>query len=199
WTRYGDRVAMNGVPKVWGAKDAMKGDPLDQWAVPAGGTFLYGARLDARRAVAGTGADVLNDFGKGGYTFGEILAYDRSLSDDECRSVEAYLAKKWLGEGGIPSESDDVCVKGDVEIAVGADGTVRPVVVDGTLDAADATLKVVNAAAVPKGVRQDLVVADGIRRGFARVSSDREDLFEIVLKGLAYIGRSLSGLYLIFR
>lgn len=67
------------------------------------------------------------------------------------------------------------------------------------LDAADATLKVVNAAAVPKGVRQDLVVADGIRRGFARVSSDREDLFEIVLKGHAYIGRSLSGLYLIFR
>lgn len=199
WTRYGDRVTMDGVPKVWGAKDAMKGDSLDQWAVPAGGTFLYGARLDARRAVAGTEADVLNDFGKGGYTFGEILAYDRSLSDDECRSVEAYLAKKWLGEGGIPSESDDVCVKGDVEIAVGADGTVRPVVVDGTLDAADATLKVVNAAAVPKGVRQDLVVADGIRRGFARVSSDREDLFEIVLKGLAYIGRSLSGLYLIFR
>jgi len=90
-------------------------------------------------------------------------------------------------------------VKGGIEIAVGADGTVRPVVVDGTLDAADATLKVMNAAAVPKGVRQDLVVADGIRRGFARVSSDREDLFEIVLKGLAYIGRSLSGLYLIFR
>ena len=86
--------------------------------------------------MAGTGADVLdvlNDFGKGGYTFGEILAYDRSLSDDECRSVEAYLAKKWLGEGGIPSESDDVCVKGGIEIAVGADGTVRPVVVDGTL------------------------------------------------------------------
>ena len=42
-------------------------------------------------------------------------------------------------------------------------------------------------------------MADGIRRGFARVSSDREDLFEIVLKGLVYIGRSLSGLYLIFR
>lgn len=69
----------------------------------------------------------------------------------------------------------------------------------GALMASVATLKVVNAAAVPKGVRQDLVVADGIRRGFARVSSDREDLFEIVLKGLAYIGRSLSGLYLIFR
>ncbi len=199
WTRYGDRVAMNGVLKVWGERDDEKGASLDQWAVPAGGTFLYSACLDASRTVTGDGADVLNATGKGSYTFGEILAYDRCLSDDECRSVEAYLTKKWLGEGGIPSESDDVCVKGDVEIVVGSDGTVHPVVVDGTLDAADATLKVVNAAAVPKGVRQDLVVTDGIRRGFARVSSDREDLFEIVLKGLAYIGRSLSGLYLIFR
>ncbi len=199
WTRYGDRVAMNGVPKVWGAKDAAQGDSLDQWAVPAGGTFLYSARLDASRAVTGDGTDVLNAAGKGGYTFGEVLAYDRCLSDDECRVVEAYLTKKWLGEGGIPSEGDDVRVEGDVEIVVGADGTVHPVVVDGTLDAADATLRVVNAAVVPKGVRQDLVVTDGIRRGFARVSSDREDLFEIVLKGLAYIGRSLSGLYLIFR
>lgn len=199
WTRYGDRVAMNGVPKVWGERDDEKGASLDQWAVPEGGSFLYSARLDASRTVTGDGADILNAAGKGGYTFGEILAYDRCLSDDECRVVEAYLTEKWFGVGGIPSESDDVRVKGDVEIVAGTDGTVHPVVVDGTLDAADAALRVVNAAAVPKGVRQDLVVTDGIRRGFARVSSDREDLFEIVLKGLAYIGRSLSGLYLIFR
>ena len=63
---------------------------------------------------------------------GEVIAYDRALSDGEMRQVENYLIAKWKDaswtEGNPPSESEPGFAGGALSIASGASATVA----DGT-------------------------------------------------------------------
>lgn len=58
----------------------------------------------------------------GGFRLGELIAYDRSLGDEEVRDVTAYLMKKWLGRspaGYAPVKAD----LADLQNVVAASGT----------------------------------------------------------------------------
>lgn len=202
WTRYGNRVSVDGNPIIWGRNYSDKGTSYELHRMPAG-AFLYGARLGEDRVLSAD-SDVLNEGGGklgNGCWFGEVIAYDRCLTDDECEVVEAYLKNKWFGAGGIPVESDDVQVKGDIELAVGADGKIKPVVIDGTLDAADADLRVVNAKQGEKNAVQDLLSAAAVHNAFKSTSADYDAFdFRYLADQLKYVGKRLvKGLILMVR
>lgn len=195
WTRFGNRVSVNGEPIVWGRNYAEKGTSYEQYRMPAG-AFLYSARLGADRLVEAGKDDVLNDGGGNlgnGCWFGEVIAYDRCLTDDECATVESYLMNKWFGPTGkIPDESDDVQVKGDVELVVGTDGKIKPLVIEGTLDATGADLRVVNAKQGEKGAAQELVAASAVRSAFDSTSADyRWFDIQYLVDQMKYVGKRL--------
>lgn len=59
---------------------------------------------------------------------GEVIAYDRELSDDEMRAVESYLINKWKKgawtDGRPPAESETSFAGGSLSVAAGASATV---------------------------------------------------------------------------
>lgn len=202
WTRYGNRVSVDGEPIIWGRNYADKGTSYELHRMPTD-AFLYGARLGDDRTL-NADSDVLNEGNStsgNGCWFGEVIAYDRCLTDDECEVVEAYLKNKWFDADGIPVESEDVQVKADVELVVGADGKIKPVVVDGTLDAAGANLRVVNAKQGERNVGQDLLSATAVRNPFDSTSADYDGFsIDYLVDRLKYVGKRLvKGLLLMVR
>ena len=59
---------------------------------------------------------------------GEVIAYDRALSDNEMKQVENYLIAKWKDaswtEGNPPTESEQGLAGGTLSVASGASATV---------------------------------------------------------------------------
>ena len=132
-------------------------------------------------------------------TVGEVIVYERTLSDGEMESVENYLVSKWITSPSLPSENDAVVLSGTITIPVRNDGTVQPIAVEGPLDASAANLRVTNARQAPKYLAQDLVTATEVKSGFASVAADWEG-YKIWLKnGSDYVGKPMSGFSIFVR
>ena len=112
----------------------------------------------------------LYNINRGGkHYIGEVMAYDRTLSNEELLEIENYLSAKWLT--GIPLIKDaSAATVGSVAVSAGADGKVTPAEVTGTVKLApSATLTV---KGTPSKTSQTVLTVDGDVTGdFA--SSDR--------------------------
>ena len=53
--------------------------------------------MDRTGTIYGVNGPVIYVKNDPGFKIAEIAIYDRALSDDERRNVDAYLKKKWLG------------------------------------------------------------------------------------------------------
>jgi hypothetical protein len=104
----------------------------------------------------------------GGIAYAEVLIYDRTLSADEVKNVEAYLTAKWFRKG-TPGVTVDGQIHNGEDITLGSDGTL---VLDGVpLSAVNVSgAGTVMNAAVPPTVWQvhgprvfdrGLILADG--------------------------------------
>ena len=130
-------------PKDWVSLDGERKD--------AGGLALWdatvrviGARMDPANHTeayfrdelglgteGATRATILGNY-CGNQTFvgyvGEVIAYDRALSDGEMKQVENYLIAKWetasWTEGNPPAESEQGLAGGTLSVASGASATV---------------------------------------------------------------------------
>ena len=103
----------------------------------------------------------------GFHLFGEVIAYNRTLSTDEIVEIENYLRKKWLTTDPI-AEQGVAPEVGGVVVSVDNAGKVVPAVVDGDLRlAADASL---SYTAVPGRQNATVVSVTGSVTGdFAEV------------------------------
>lgn len=131
---------------------------------------------------------------------GEVLVYERALSDGEMESIEGYLVSKWITAPSIPPENDKVVLTGTVTVPVGEDGRAATVTVEGDLDASAAKLLVTNAKNAPKGVSLTLVDVNGsVAGGFGSTEADNKN-FTFSLIGSKYLGKLLvPGLILMVR
>lgn len=144
-TGPGDWVSLDGVSK--GTAGLALGD---------GTVCVIGARLELANHVE---AFFVNELGLGtdgatratvlgkyygnpsfvGY-IGEVVAYDRALSDSEMKQVENYLIEKWKTaswtEGNPPDESESGLVDGTLSVADGATVAVADGTEVGTLSGA---------------------------------------------------------------
>lgn len=145
------------------------------YRVPGGGVSAIGAS----QYYAG----IADTSPHGGTMFGELLFWQRPLSDEELLDVQAYLAKKWLGTT-IPGYADSVAGVPDLQelsveepsaldVAEGRTATVRKLSTDAELVKKGAgTLAIGSGSAVSQ-----LSVQDGsvkVVRPTPTVSSDCE-------------------------
>lgn len=130
---------------------------------------------------------------------GEVLVYERALSDGEMDAVEGYLVSKWITSPAIPAENDKVVLTGTVEVPIRADGSAATISVEGDLDASAAKLLVTNVNQAPKLVSLPLVdVSGSIVEGFGLTESDNKK-FVFSLIGSKYLGKlTVPGLLVIF-
>lgn len=112
----------------------------------------------------------------GGQRLGEVLFYDRALSDEERVSVENYLAMKWLGRSTLPPKSDamakDAARSGALRVSAGGTFDLNGFThTTGSLLCAGGavrggTLVVTDALVITEGgltVYGDLILRDGVR------------------------------------
>ena len=123
----------------------------------------------------------------------EVIAYDRILSEDEVKVMEAYLAAKWLENGpfaettpALAPEGTEVCLgggatldlgnaplvcNGPLTIDLGAGSSVAPVALTGDLSLGRASeLRYVNGQALEKGTKHvTLTVSGAVTGTFGRV------------------------------
>lgn len=98
---------------------------------------------------------------------GEVIAYDRALSDAEMQQVEDYLAAKWQKsawtDGQPPAETEPTFAGGALSVAAGASATVPngtrvgPLAGGGTLTG-DVTTTGINVLVKPDGTTDTLTV-----------------------------------------
>jgi len=124
----GDRVAMDGVD--YGAGELALGNGVIR---------VFSARLgcdaeatEAHFANLGIGSTPTRTTCVGSFdgnsslkgAIGEVIAYDRELSDSEMAQVESYLMRKWKdaawSEGDWPAEREDSLTDGSLAVATGA-------------------------------------------------------------------------------
>ena len=119
--------AVNGIPCDPYNTDfgAMGGE--DEWVVvrysgtSSINTPTTGARLVAKvDAMAIAGGRVTSCYG-GGCQIGEMIVYDRELTDRERRETEAYLMKRWLGK----AHPDNEAWRGRLSFAPGATAEIE--------------------------------------------------------------------------
>lgn len=125
YTRIGDIYRINGMQV---ADDVVV-------AAPKSETIVLSIRLGAFHTnVNYCVANALNAYaGKtlaGHNWFGEVLAYDRALSDAEFSAVENYLTAKWKGDGyieptGIFNDASTLSVKNGAGVAISGNQTVK--------------------------------------------------------------------------
>ena len=72
----------------------------------------------------------------GYHYFGEVIAYDRTLSEDEIVEIENYLIRKWLAVDPIPAQGVAPEVNG-FTLSVDGEGKVLPAVVEGDITLAE--------------------------------------------------------------
>ena len=98
---------------------------------------------------------------------GEVIAYDRALSDSEMRQVENYLIAKWKTatwtEGNPPAESEQGLAGGALSVVSGAsvavpDGTSVGILSGGGSLAGDVTADGFDVTVKPDGTTDTLVV-----------------------------------------
>lgn len=169
-------------PKDWVTLDGVRKD-ADSLPLGTGTARVIGARMDpANHAEAyfrdeiglGTeGATRATTLGNycGNQTFagyvGEVIAYDRALSDNEMKQVENYLIAKWKDaswtEGNPPVESEQGLAGGTLSVASGAsvavpDGTSVGVLSGGGSLAGDVTADGFDVTVKPDGTTDTLTV-----------------------------------------
>ena len=133
FTGPGDWVTLDGVAKGTSGFDLGNGT-----------VRVIGARMDSAHhtdayfadelGLGANGASRVTNLGNysGNPSFvgyvGEVIAYDRELSDNEMKQVENYLVAKWKDaswtEGNPPTESEQGLAGGTLSVASGASATV---------------------------------------------------------------------------
>ena len=113
--------------------------PVNRLMLVSGVMQGWGGRVSA---LGGSAFDPTNSATyalSGGMQLGEVVLYDRTLTDDERRDVEAYLTKKWFGTllSGYADESgacqmQELAVSGDASVEVLGAGPVQFTTVSGT-------------------------------------------------------------------
>ena len=93
---------------------------------PCSVPYLGGPERVAFRYATGRRGDMLCCYGQssqyyGGLAYGEVILYDRTLSDDEMARAEAYIAKKWFD---IDTPGFCAARAGALTVAAGASMTV---------------------------------------------------------------------------
>lgn len=113
--------------------------PLNQLMLVSGVMQGWAGRVSAIGGQNFTPTNSASYALSGGMQLGEVLIYDRTLTDDERRDVEAYLTKKWFdkvlpgyaGEGGA-CLMRELTVNGAAEIEVQGNSPVRVTLVSGS-------------------------------------------------------------------
>ena len=123
-----------------GPQDAFRsrGGQVVAYRVPAGGISTIGAS----QYYAG----IADGSPHGGTMFGELIFYQRPLTDEEMLDVQAYLAKKWLNKI-IPGYSDD-------DHAGIADVQELEVVGDAAIDVADGRTALVRSLKLARPIEK---------------------------------------------
>ena len=130
-------------PKDWVSLDGVRKD-ANSLPLGSGTVRVIGARMDPANHTeayfrdelglgteGATRATTLGNYSGNpsfvGYV-GEVIAYDRALSDNEMKQVENYLIAKWKDaswtEGNPPVESEQGLAGGTLSVASGASATV---------------------------------------------------------------------------
>lgn len=120
------------------------GMAVDPFTTP----FLLGPERFSFRYLEGRKTEHFGSYGQssqfsGGVKIGELILFDRALTDGEMASVEAYLAKKWfdIDTPGYMSAAGDVRVAAGATLTVLGEGfTVESLSGGGTVDG-DVTLE----------------------------------------------------------
>lgn len=171
-----DRVAMDGVN--YGSDELALGDGIVR---------VFSARLggDAETAEAhfsniGLGSTPTRTTCVGSFdgnsslkgAIGEVIAYNRELSDSEMSQVEAYLMSKWQNavwaEGDMPAEREDALTDGALTVAAGAEVRLAGPTALGRLSSGggaivgDLTLGGVDVAVKPDGTVDAINVSGSV-------------------------------------
>ena len=127
------------------------------------------AKDAAAAATAMNNALNLNANNRYGYHyFGEVIAYDRTLSNDEIVEIDNYLRKKWLTADPI-AEQGVAPEVGGVVVTVDNAGKVVPAVVEGDLRLAEGASLSYTAAPVRQGATV-LSVTGSVTGDFAEIA-----------------------------
>jgi hypothetical protein len=165
-----DHTSLN--PRLCASKTWVNGLELDNAAegydTPGLAVVAYRVPAAYVNYFGGTGTN-----NKGGLRVGEVMAWRRTLTEEEIADVQAYLAKKWLGRT-LPGYTDDSGIP-DLQFVDGADEAALEVpeghsATVGELSASGrfyktglGTLKVVESA----GAQNGLIVKEGVVMGAA--------------------------------
>jgi len=163
-----DHASLN--PRLCASKTWVNGLELDNasegYDTPGLAVVAYRVPADYVTYFGGTGTS-----NKGGLRVGEVMAWRRTLTEEEIADVQAYLAKKWLKrtlpgyaeETGIPDlQFVDAADGAALEVPEGRSATVGALTASGRFYKTGAgTLKVVASA----GAQNGLVVKEGTVTG----------------------------------
>lgn len=165
---------------------------------PMPGEFVLTSQLPDGHDNCGSFANQTFMFGTGYHKawrgwLCEVIAYDRILSEDEVKTMEAYLAEKWLDDGAFaettpaldPAGTEVVfgggaaldlgdaplTCNGPLAIDLGTGTSVEPVALTGDLVLGAASeLRYVNGGALEKGAKHTTLTVSGTVTGrFGRV------------------------------
>lgn len=113
------------------------------------------------------GARAMTNTNCGGIRIGEVIAWRETLSDEEIRDVQAYLAKKWLGrtlsgyasDDGVPDLQSVNCMAGSViNVPAGRTAVIGSLSSEGSFrKTGEGTLNVLDVS----GSLYDLVIEEG--------------------------------------
>ena len=117
---------------------------VDQW-IPSGGYDLVELHT-AGGCMANALGHGFGDYVQGGFRLGEIIVFERPLSEREKTATRNYLLKKWFGKpdaelAALPSKAGLATLSGDITYGAGSEllftvenGTVtNPIALSGTL------------------------------------------------------------------
>ena len=117
---------------------------VDQW-IPSGGYDLVELHT-AGGCMANALGHGYGDYVQGGFRLGEIIVFERPLSEREKTATRNYLLKKWFGKpdaelAALPSKAGLATLSGDITYGAGSElvftvenGTItNPIALSGTL------------------------------------------------------------------
>ena len=120
-----------------------------QWANPFSHAVLFDTTtrkpfvvvFALNAAASGTNMRNALNWNKNGnrwgyHLFGEVIAYDRTLSADEIVEIENYLIRKWLAVDSIPTQGVAPEVAG-FTLSVDGEGKISPAIVNGDITLAE--------------------------------------------------------------
>ena len=93
---------------------------------------------------------------------GEVIAYDRVLSDEEIYEIERYLTAKWIeNDGEIPPRNDAVLAYGSTITVAAENGEVGKLTIDGDLDLDSVSFSLVDTKELATADKRTVVEVSG--------------------------------------